>query len=482
MRVAIRNIAAALLLSPVAATAQANPTTAAPPEPGQTDLSAAITTVHADIATSVAELNTLRASVTGKRTPLATRLETLQKEVQSLRRDADRMRTLRELGRNEQDQLEHETEALREECRFMQSLLAEYRRSLETRMGPAEAAMLAPSLAEVDEALSAESPAAGLSEAATRLLALATRWNGERVGGTTFPGHALDDDGVERAGTFATFGPLAYFAGDGPTAGIVVSRLGSSHPSIFSALDENMIAAVRRLSEGADVVVPCDLTSGSALLVEQAREPLVEHLKKGGVVMVPLLAIGVAAALLAIWKLLELARLPTRPAVLASRILEEARKGDVDDANATARQLPQPMASLMLEGIEHREATKEHLEEILHEHVLACIPRLERHLGTLAVFGGVAPLLGLLGTVTGMIHTFQLVTIFGSGNAKLLSAGISEALITTKCGLAIAIPVLLVHAFLARRVRDVVSAMERMATDFVHGLKLKRANGGRPQT
>src|SRR5690606_17594471 len=115
--------------------------------------------------------------------------------------------------------------------------------------------------------------------------------------------------------------------------------------------------------------------------------------------------------------------------------------------------------------------SREHLEEIMHEHVLAVVPRLERSLGTLAVFGGVAPLLGLLGTVTGMISTFQLVTLFGSGNAKTLSGGISEALVTTQVGLVIAIPVLLAHAFLARKAKSMLGELEQVAVSLVNVVK-----------
>ena len=72
-----------------------------------------------------------------------------------------------------------------------------------------------------------------------------------------------------------------------------------------------------------------------------------------------------------------------------------------------------------------------------------------------------------------MIHTFQLVTLFGSGDAKLLSGGISEALVTTNTGLAIAIPTLLIHAFLARRARGIVGALESRAATMVNDLKLR---------
>ena len=81
----------------------------------------------------------------------------------------------------------------------------------------------------------------------------------------------------------------------------------------------------------------------------------------------------------------------------------------------------------------------------------------------LAVFGAVAPLLGLLGTVTGMIETFRVITLHGTGDPKLMSGGISEALITTELGLAVAIPIMLLHTVLSRRVDHVIGDMEKQA-------------------
>ena len=87
-----------------------------------------------------------------------------------------------------------------------------------------------------------------------------------------------------------------------------------------------------------------------------------------------------------------------------------------------------------------------------------------------AICAASAPLLGLLGTVTGIINTFKLITIFGSGDVKTLSAGISEALITTKFGLIVAIPSLLLHAFLSRKAKSVVDRMEKAAVAFVNAV------------
>jgi biopolymer transport protein ExbB len=110
----------------------------------------------------------------------------------------------------------------------------------------------------------------------------------------------------------------------------------------------------------------------------------------------------------------------------------------------------------------------------MHEQILSQIPALEKNLPVLAVSAAVLPLLGLLGTVTGMVHTFDLMAIFGTGKVNLLSGGISEALITTEFGLITAIPALLVHAYLSKRVKTVVHTMEQTAIAFVNGLHIRK--------
>ena len=118
---------------------------------------------------------------------------------------------------------------------------------------------------------------------------------------------------------------------------------------------------------------------------------------------------------------------------------------------------------------------KELLEEILFEDLLEEKPKLERGLSFISVTAAVAPLLGLLGTVTGMINTFKLITLFGTGDAKSLSSGISEALITTEFGLVVAIPSLLLSAFLSRKANSMIAKMEKTSIIFVNGVSLLEA-------
>ena len=126
------------------------------------------------------------------------------------------------------------------------------------------------------------------------------------------------------------------------------------------------------------------------------------------------------------------------------------------------------MARVVRAGLDVRHEHREVVESVLQEAVLHELPLMQRGLAMLAVIGAVAPLLGLLGTVTGMIETFRVITLHGTGDPKLMSGGISEALVTTEIGLAIAIPVMLLHTWLKRRVDHVVGDMEEQAVHLVN--------------
>jgi biopolymer transport protein ExbB len=349
--------------------------------------------------------------------------------------------------------------------------LREYRRGFETRLEVAESQRLESRLSAIDDDLDDTKAVTNLLTAMRELFATAEEWNARKLGGISFDGTCLDADGIEQKGRFFVVGPATYFCGEG--SGIVVRRVGSSRPAIFPNLDAEHAAPISSACTGAASRLPFDLTSGDALKVAARERSLKDHLVSGGFVMVPLALLGTLAAVLALWKLFILGQVRIPSEDTLNGIAEKLRSGQVEDAQALVSEMAAPFHRVLQAGIDHRELRREHLEEILHERAAATVPSLDRHLGMLAVLGGVAPLLGLLGTVTGMIHTFELVTIFGTGDAKLLSGGISEALVTTETGLIIAVPVLLVHAYLVRRVRNVVSALEASIAAFMNQLQVE---------
>jgi biopolymer transport protein ExbB len=119
-------------------------------------------------------------------------------------------------------------------------------------------------------------------------------------------------------------------------------------------------------------------------------------------------------------------------------------------------------------GVRHIHEPKDLVEEVMYERMLDTKLRLQAYLPFVALASAAAPLMGLLGTVTGMINTFKLITVFGSGDAKTLSSGISEALVTTEFGLIVAIPSLLLYAFLSRKARRLVDGMEKTAVSLLN--------------
>ena len=139
-------------------------------------------------------------------------------------------------------------------------------------------------------------------------------------------------------------------------------------------------------------------------------------------------------------------------------------------ALAHAQTIPGIAGNLLATAVEHAEEKKEYIEEILYEKMLGARARLERGIQFLALTATMGPLMGLLGTVMGMITTFKVISSAGSGDPKMLAAGISEALICTATGMAVAIPALLLHAFLSRKAKAVIGSMEQSSVGFINGV------------
>jgi biopolymer transport protein ExbB len=183
-----------------------------------------------------------------------------------------------------------------------------------------------------------------------------------------------------------------------------------------------------------------------SLLVQTAsfRERLDQGGTVGWVIMV-LLVIGV---LMAFERIVTLS-------VVAAKVTSQVKSGSVQGNN--------PLGRVMMAAQENKNAAPETLQLKLDEAILKELPSLERGLATIKVIIAVAPMLGLLGTVTGMITTFEIITLFGSGDPKMMAGGISQALVTTVQGLVTAIPLLILHSLATGRSRAVVEILEEQS-------------------
>jgi biopolymer transport protein ExbB len=193
-----------------------------------------------------------------------------------------------------------------------------------------------------------------------------------------------------------------------------------------------------------------------------AKSPL-EVVRAGGLVAWVIVGLGGLAALLILARATMLLWTELRARGLVRRVQPHVARGDLAGALQICAAAGGPLARVLAATVAHLEAPRQRLEDHLSESMLEEAPRISRFGAAILVLAAVSPLLGLLGTVTGMISTFDIITEHGTGDPKLLSGGISEALITTELGLIVAIPTLLLGTLLGGWGRRLAEELERSA-------------------
>ncbi|MBP5640833.1 MAG: MotA/TolQ/ExbB proton channel family protein [Victivallales bacterium] len=241
---------------------------------------------------------------------------------------------------------------------------------------------------------------------------------------TLFPVIFKDSSGRVTNGEKISYGPLS----------LCFSYLDSGQ--LYINDDEKTLPEFHCLKQSfdRDITFPLDITGKHPELLTEPSG-LVKHLRQGGLMMIPILLLGISCIIIMVLKIVEMVL--HRPS-MDLQALEDTAKS----THAVCDALEDELFSLAQQRLAK------------HGHLLFW----------LSVSASAAPLLGLLGTVTGMIHTFRLITFFGVGDARLLADGISEALITTEAGLCIAIPALLCHAWFNRRLRRISTELEGKIT------------------
>jgi biopolymer transport protein ExbB len=199
--------------------------------------------------------------------------------------------------------------------------------------------------------------------------------------------------------------------------------------------------------------------TGGSLLANLIQTPsLAERAAQGREVGYAIIFVGLIGIGLAFWKLWSLY-------VLGKAVRAQAGSKTLDVRN--------PLGRVLKVGEENFKKDIDTLELKLAEAIMAERPSIERGIGAVRIISVVAPLAGLLGTVTGMIVTFQMITLYGTGDPKLMAGGISQALVTTVLGLLVAIPTTLLHSFTASSAKGIISVLEEQST----GILAERAEG-----
>jgi biopolymer transport protein ExbB len=439
--------------------------------PAPTTFDQAAATLRQQLEESVAELSRLRDQIAEEKLPLSRQLNELEAELIQAR--AESREAARQLDGRAQDlvNLQKGIKDLKEQSSYMSGLLGDYGRQFESRLHIAELQRYAGILDAVKLAPDDRSLAAtDVFRVQADLVRTSLDRLSDVLGGAQFEGQAVGPDQIQREGTFVVVGPTAIFhSTDGAVVGTVETRLGSLEPTVVGFANPDMGQAAKGVAASLLGNLPFDPTMGNAHKIEATeQETLIEHVRKGGPVMVPIFVMAGLGLLIAVykWVSLSLLRRPSKRRVKALMAFVDG--GNRDAALQEAAAIKGPVGLMLSTGVAHLDEPRELIEEVMYEEVLRTRLRLERFLPFIAICAASAPLLGLLGTVTGIINTFKMITVFGSGDVKSLSGGISEALITTKFGLIVAIPSLLLHAFLSRKVRGVIGDMETAAVSFVN--------------
>jgi biopolymer transport protein ExbB len=294
-------------------------------------------------------------------------------------------------------------------------------------------------------------------------------------------------DGVEQTGEVMTLGAFtAIYRTDDGEVGFL--RYSQSERKLFalSALPPaGMARGLSRYLDGGGESVTVDISGGAALRQITQEVTFWEHVMMGGPIVYPILALGVIAMLIIIYKFMFLNRVHGNTDRIMGEVSTLASRGDwkgCEDIVRKYKDKKMPVIEVVADGLSARDEDRATLESVMQEAILRELPRVERGLPILAVFGAVAPLLGLLGTVTGMIETFRVITLYGTGDPRLMSAGISVALITTELGLAVAIPIMLFHTFLSRRSNAIIGEMEEKAVHLSNIILKEKIHGPNGRT
>ncbi|MEC9410244.1 MAG: MotA/TolQ/ExbB proton channel family protein [Pseudomonadota bacterium] len=253
------------------------------------------------------------------------------------------------------------------------------------------------------------------------------------------------EENVVRLGAFTVIG-----TNNGGQYLIADEQLGALRPPYRQPGEAAMLADW--LDSTGIALVGLDPSRGALLNIEAATPSIGERIQQGGTIGYIIIALGGVGLLIALWRLAALLQ------ISAGMRRQLSDKLAAKDDNALGR--------VMIASLGDRTDT-ELLEARLDEAVLRELPAIERGQSVIKLLAGIAPLMGLLGTVTGMIATFQAITAFGSGDAKLMAAGISQALITTVLGLVVAVPLLLLHSWVASRSRELVHILDEQSAGII---------------
>jgi len=252
---------------------------------------------------------------------------------------------------------------------------------------------------------------------------------------------------IVRVGVFNLAFPDGYLQYDSQTSNVTELQR-QPEQARYTGSTGDMVNS----TEGSMVRFGLDVTRGGILALLVESPTITERVNQGGIVGYCIIGLGLFGLLIAFWRWLGLSS--------DSRKVKAQLKSDSASTD-------NPLGRVLAAYESNREADTETMELKLSEAALKEMPGLTKGLLLIKVISAVAPLMGLLGTVTGMIKTFQVITLYGAGDPKMMAGGISQALMTTVLGLVVAIPMILIHTLVSGQSRKIVNILHSQSAGIV---------------
>jgi len=416
---------------------------------------------QAELARATRELNELRDQIAAEKVPLAEELAKWEDALLQGRRRLDQAQKAADSGTMELAALKAEQKSREEELAYIQNLLDEYIRNCETKATVSELQVLASALEAAKQ--SSANPTLSTDDRFDRQVAVADltcNRLGEAIGGMRFGGTAVGPDGNVEEGQFLVVGPVVMFGStNGSLVGMVIPQLGSSKP-LVRPLEGDVQTGLSGLFASGQGSLPLDPSRGGALKALVHKFDIVEVFKKGGPIMWPLLIAAALSLLTVVERLIFLTLEQSRRNPQGvQRFLEAVTEGDFGKALVVGGKSRFFVLRALAYALEHREKS---ISNALLYSQSREMRRYRRGIPVLDTVITLAPLLGLLGTVTGMMGSFALIG--GELSAPgAITGGIAEALIATAFGLGIAITSLIPFNMLNARMEEARQEMEAAA-------------------
>ncbi|MFC5049453.1 MotA/TolQ/ExbB proton channel family protein [Rubritalea spongiae] len=414
-----------------------------------------------DIDRALERLAQQREERTEERVALGEKVAKLEKQLLELRRKRDIARLSSEGRKELLYDLEVKKAKFEKDFHYMRGLYRDFAVQLENQLqlGQEEAYQ-----ESIDLAIETESSLidqAGVVDSALDRLESV-------LGGERRSAKVVSSDQVILTGEVLNVGPASWFQQEGgSTAGVVYTENGASRARLI----EKEAGKVQKLFKGELVELNVDVTGGKARAIDQIQGDSGRIFEKGGTWLWVILSIAFVSALCGVMKLIQLSKIKDPKNGWVAEILTAVRAGKTEEAEQLAKQAKHPVGEVLSNALAYTSAGADVVEEVIYEQLIGVQSRLQKWLPFIAVTAATAPLLGLLGTVSGMIRMFNVITVTGTGDVKPMAGGISEALITTLFGLIVAIPALILHTMLSRKSNGVVQNTEKLGLTFVNGLR-----------